>query len=315
MNKMKIAKICLYIGLSFWLCACSQKKKSLMFELNKNAMVADSFTSKILITKEGEKTITHAQVVNYINIDYPFTANKNEGILKTITTTTSELGAQKLTQTNICISPVYFRQQNKDIKNYSTTIEADHIEYRDACLFAKKSGDDENEDSYTVLNPLNGEQIMTYTNEYIDAVIPDSKTRRFVAFLSSKCNYFKATAPEKNQIGIITYASNINTINRFAILVNVDAIFKVFSLYTPNMQFTTTNNDYKVLDEGRRLGLMTLKENYLKENISDFNVEITFYYGEEAKESKMILPIHNDAIDISKITFDKNIFTIHAIKQ
>jgi len=314
MNKMKIAKICLYIGLSFWLCACSQKKKSLMFELDKNAMVADSFTSKILITKEGEKMMTHAQVVNYINIDYPFTANKNEGILKTITTTTSELGAQKLPQTSICISPVYFRQQNKDIKNYSTTIEADHIEYRDACLFAKKSGDDENEDFYTVLNPLNGEQIMTYTNEYIDAVIPDSKTRRFVAFLSSKCNYFKTTAPEKNQIGIVTYASNINTINRFAILVNDDAIFKVFSLYTPNMQFTTTNNDYKVLDEGRRLGLMTLKENYIKENIADFNVEITFYYGEEAKESKMILPIHNDAIDISKITFDKNIFTIHAIK-
>lgn len=312
---MKTAKILCYVGLLFWLCACAQKKKSLILDVDKNAMMADSFTSKIFVTKEGEKIMTHAQVVNYINIDYPFTASKNEGILKTVTTSISELGAQKLPQTNICISPVYFRQQNKDIKNYATTIDADHIEYRDACLFAKKSGDDENEDFYTVLNPLNGEQIMTYTNEYIDAVIPDSKTRRFVGFLSSKCNYFKTTAPEKNQIGIITYASNTNTINRFAILVNDDAIFKVFSLYTPNMQFTTNNNDYKVLDEGRRLGLMTLKEDYKKENISSFAVEITFYYGEEAKESKMILPIQQDAIDMSKISFDKNIFTIHAIKQ
>ena len=312
---MKTSKIFLYIGVLCWLGACSPKHKNLVLDMKKNAMVADSSTSKILIAKDGEKIMTYAQVVNYINIDYPFMAKKNDGIIKTVTTSQSELGTSHLPQTNICISPVYFIHQNNDIKNYSTTIDADKIEYRDACLFAKKSGDDENEDFYTVVNPLNGELIMTYTNEYIDAVIPDSKTRRFVAFLSTKCNYFKTTSPEKNEVGILTYASNFNTIHRFAIVINNDAIYKVFSLYTPNMQFTSSNTDYKILDEGRRLGLMTLKEDYKKENMSNFQVEITFYYGEEAKETKVIVPINNDAIDINKIDYDKNIFTIHAIKQ
>ena len=72
------------------------------------------------------------------------------------------------------------------------------------------------------------------------------------------------------------------------------------------MRFISNNVDYKILDEGRRLALMSLKENSKKEDFSKFDIEITFYYGEEVKEVKVIIPVTNDAIISIKSSMTKN---------
>ena len=79
------------------------------------------------------------------------------------------------------------------------------------------------------------------------------------------------------------------------------------------MRFISNNVDYKILDEGRRLALMSLKENSKKEDFSKFDIEITFYYGEEVKEVKVIIPVTNDAIDIDKIVYDKKLFSLQSL--
>ncbi len=276
--------------------------------------MADSATSKIYIYQKGDQQSIHSEVINYLSILYPFKDKENKGIVKTTTRSISTVGSNDLAQTEIEISPLFFAKKGPEVKAYSKIIKADNIEYRDACLFAKKYGGDSYEDFYSIINPLNGEELMTYTNDYIDAVIPDSKSRRFIGFLSSKCEHFaQLEKKEKNQIGVFTYASNAQKISSFSIAVNDDAIYKVFSMYTPNMQFVSSNKDYKILDDGRRLGLMTLKENAKQEDFSKFDIEITFYYGEEVQEIKVILPVTNDAIDINKIVYDKKIFSIQSI--
>lgn len=300
--------------LAFCLMGCQSTSSTLKIGLKENASMADSATSKIYIYQKGDQQSIHSEVINYLSILYPFKDKENKGIVKTTTRSISTLGSNDLAQTEIEISPLFFAKKGPEVKAYSKIIKADNIEYRDACLFAKKYGGDSYEDFYSIINPLNGEELMTYTNDYIDAVIPDSKSRRFIGFLSSKCEHFAQLEKKaKNQIGVFTYASNAQKISSFSIAVNDDAIYKVFSMYTPNMQFVSSNKDYKILDDGRRLGLMTLKENAKQEDFSKFDIEITFYYGEEVQEIKVILPVTNDAIDINKIVYDKKIFSIQSI--
>jgi len=293
---------------------CNTSPTKLNIGLKDNASIADSAQSKIYIYQEGNQQKIHTEVTNYLSIIYSLKENENKGIVKTITRSISTLGSDELPQTEIEISPIYFVNKGPKVKAYSKIVKADNIEYRGASLFAQRLGGDNFEDCYTIINPLNGEEVMTYTNDYIDAVIPDSKSRRYIGFLSSKYEYYTQMEQKaKNQIGVFTYSSNSHKISSFSIAVNDDAIYKVFSPYTPNMRFISNNLDYKILDEGRRLGLMSLKENSKKADFSKFDIEITFYYGEEVKEVKVIIPVTNDAIDIDKIVYDKKLFSLQSL--
>ena len=189
-------------------------------------------------------------------------------------------------------------------------IAADEIVYRDASLFAKKNGTDSTEDHYTIINPLSGEVLMQCTNDYYDLVIPNSKERRYIGFLSTKREKDAEVPILKNSLGSLFYASSFNKIQRIEIQVKNDSLYRSFSLYTPKIELKTLNSAYSIIDDGRRIALMNIGENNKSGDFSNMQVIITFYYGTEVKELICIIPITDDQLDLKSAFFDKKIVDI-----
>jgi hypothetical protein len=295
----------LCVTISFVSCKRNQGS-NLIIAPDSNTIVADSSYSKVYIAANELKK----ESVDFLQIEYPFIKEKNTGVVK-VSKKSIINTAQSSTKTEMQIEPIYFKNKTASIEKYNILVDADAVEYRDACLFAKKNGTDTTEDMYYVFNPLSGEKLFTPTNDYFDLVIPNSKERRFFGFTSTKRVLANEEKSIKNLIGHLYYASNFIQIQEFEITAKDETIFKTFSLYTPKILLKTNNEKYSLIDDGRRVALMNLTEVNNASDFSNIQLEITFYYGDDAKESICIIPIKDDKLDISKSVYDKNLIQIN----
>ena len=269
------------------------------------SIIKDSSYSKIYVSANQIQKVA----VDYLQFDYPFKKETNHGILKIIKNTISNKDFSNK-KSSIEIAPIYFANKSKSVESYVFTANADEFEFRDASVFLKKNGTDSTEDFYTVINPLSGKELLKFTNDNYDLIIPNSKERRYIGFLSTKRDLLEKQEDLKNLLGNLSYASNFNNIQTLEIRVKDEKLYKTFSLYTPKIVLSSNNSNNSNIDDGKRIALMNLTEDYHVNDFSGVLVEITFYYGEDAKELNCIIPITNDQLDIKSAFYDRKILDI-----
>lgn len=298
-----------YLVLLFFACsfyACKPKTgNTLVIAPSKDAIIKDSAYAKMYIT---DKEIRR-ESVDYIPFDFSLYKEKNAGVLKICKKTISNKELTKST-TQIQIQPVYFTAQSAHAKKYSVDVNADEISFKEASIFAKKNGNDTTEDWYSVYNPLNGEMLLSFTNDYYDLVIPNSKERRYIGFQSTKTEFKSGKETTDHLLGNLFYASNMYQIQQLQIKVLDEKLYKNFSLYTPKMVLSTSNKSYTSIDDGRRIALMNISEQNTSMDFSNIVVEITFYYGTDAQELICFIPITDDKLDLANARYDKKLLEI-----
>lgn len=293
------------LGSALLLSCAKKSSQQFVISSDESTVIKDSGYSKMYISASEIKK----ESVDYLNFDYPFLKEKNNGVVKISKRTISKKDNSN-SRTAIQIQPVFFAHKTASIANYSVEINADEIEFRDASLFAKKNGTDSTEDMYLLYNPLSGENIFNCTNDYYDIVIPNSKERRYIGFLSTKREKF---SPEENfakVLGKLYYSSNFKSIKVLDITVLDDKLYPSFSLYTPKIILKTSNPKYSNIDQGKRIALMNVTEDNKAEDFGAIQIEVTFYYGSDARELICVIPIKNDQLDMAQAVYDKKLILI-----
>lgn len=268
------------------------------------SVVSDSAIAALYLSQDQWTT----KSIQYLNFDYAFTKNTNYGILRI--EKTSRIDATSFAvQNSIVIEPAFIQNKTAE-KAYSITCQADEAYIKDASLFIKKNGTDSTEEVYRIYHPISGKLLVSYTNDYLDLIIPNSKERRFIGFLANKRLPEDDIKQQKTSLGIFAYASSFEPILSLEIVAKDENELKKFSPYTPKIELKTTNSNFHIIDEGRRIALMNLTEQHTNTDISQIEIEITFYYGNDAKEIICKIPIVDDMPDIAHAIYDKSILQL-----
>jgi hypothetical protein len=297
------------------LSACQTKKKSndsdLSIQKPADAKVSDADTAKLWVSTSGGKIAITLQDVSYLPFDYPFLHESNSGVIKVLRKQIRGIDAKGM-QSTCSLSPVY--QSKGKMSPWQTVVKAESVTNHDGVLLAKRTGTDDREDTYYLINPLNGQIVMIYSVQAIDALIPNIKERRYFGYLSRATEDHLLDESEK-RVGRISYTSNRQWISGLDIKVNDEAMLKQISTYTPDMTYTTSMDVFRLMEEGKRLALMNLDEHYQAKDMSNFQAVLTYYVGDEGSPENIVIPVMNDKIDMEHITYNKNIFTITPLKS
>lgn len=275
-------------------------------------VAADSSVSKAFVSNKSGGHEYSFQNIDYLPFSYPFKGEENEGLIKLKRAIIMD-SKGSIKEASCKISPVYIAKQDQKVA-WDLSLPVDALQYQDGYLLGTRHGSEDLEDAYIMINPTNGNEVMRYTSQFIDALIPNIKDRRFVGFFSLKTTKELIENNKEGQLGIITYASNRRKIDTYRVLVKNADIFKMIPPYTPDMIFLTNMDVYRQIEDGRRLALMNLTEDYKPEDIGNFSAQFTFYKGDDMTPLTISIPVTKDRLDVDHATYDKSIFTLEAIK-
>jgi len=146
--------------------------------------------------------------------------------------------------------------------------------------------------------------LIDYTYGKLTVRIPDTNFKRFIGYssLANSKNLLKTYG--KDAIGLITYATEKNEIQKILI----KSKEKIDSI-TPDMSLISLSEKSRLFENGGSLYFMDYDENYKKEDI-DFAFEIVYYVGENADENTLYFEIVDDKILKDKLKYNKDIFEI-----
>jgi hypothetical protein len=187
---------------------------------------------------------------------------------------------------------------------------ATDIQFKDNTLFAIHEGGSGEEDYITRYSLFTGKEI--FSASYADLVvkIPNVRERRFFGYTSKVAAGNPLKGAGENVIGILNYSSGDGVISSVKLKLKRSPISAQIPAYTPEIVFASAASDISVMEDGKVLGLMKADEKYTEQSLSGFNMEITFYYGEDNEATKIILPVNNDKIDVSAAVYDKDLFEL-----
>jgi len=188
--------------------------------------------------------------------------------------------------------------------SWKINVEANSFDIKNNTLIAKTDAIDDIEDTYSIYNLETGNHLIDYTYGKLTVRIPDTNFKRFIGYssLANSKNLLKTYG--KDAIGLITYATEKNEIQKILI----KSKEKIDSI-TPDMSLISLSEKSRLFENGGALYFMDYDENYKKEDI-DFAFEIVYYVGENADESSLYFEIVDDEILKDKLKYNKDIFEI-----
>ena len=279
----------------------------------KQATLADSSKAFVSIFSEKNKKEIQSVGVNYIPFSYPFDPGPVKGLLKVSRIAIRNADLQ-LTNAQCEVRSFWISKPISKSNPYSILLPVEDIYPEDFLLKGVRKGTDDNEDLFMLINPLNGKEILTYTSAYLDAVVPNCKERRFFGYCSKKNDAGVLSGTDKLMLGTLTYSNSREVIQQFAIFAVNENVLSVIDEYTPDMTFETTNDTYRLLEEGKRLGLMSLDEKSESKYYGGFGIKLNIYLANSEKPAEIKLNVENDKVIISSAVFDKSIFRMEEVK-
>lgn len=194
--------------------------------------------------------------------------------------------------------------------NWNAEFMATEVMFKDNTLFAIHEGGSEEEDYITRYSLFTGKEIFSASYSDLMVKIPNIRERRFFGYTSKLAAGNPLKQSGENVIGLLKYASEDGVISNIKLKLKRSEVSSKIPWYTPETVFTSAANDISVMEDGKVLGLMKADENYTAESLSGFNIQITFYYGDDNESTKIVLPVKNDKIDLNAAVYDKDLFEL-----
>ncbi len=194
---------------------------------------------------------------------------------------------------------------------WSNYFVATNLEFKDNTILAVHEGVDSEEDFLKRFSLLDGKEVFSSSYSEVKVAIPNVKDKRFIGYTSKKA----ATAPLKdlkteNLLGIVRYGSSTGAVNAFKIVLKRSKVAAKIPTYTPDIVLEAANANTTIIEDGKSVILMKADEHYQKEEVKDFSVKLTFYYGDDNEATEIVIPVSSDRLDISFAKYDKDIFQI-----
>ncbi len=200
----------------------------------------------------------------------------------------------------------------KEVK-WQTQFVATDIEFKDNSLLAVHEGIDGEEDFLKRISLLTGKEIFSCSYGELKVAIPNVRQKRFIGYTSQKA----ATNPvkelkEENLLGVIRYSNGLTDVPSLFLKLKRSTVAAKIPDYTPDMVLVPANSNTSAIEDGKQIILMRANENYSAKDVADFSLKLTFYYGDDNETTEVTIPVVNDKFDLSKASFDKDIFELSA---
>lgn len=216
----------------------------------------------------------------------------------------------KITQQEIVPKNTLFSSSIMQIQsaknNWKATVNAHELSIKNNTLEAKYNSDYEHEDTYSLYNIETGEHLLNYSYNCLTARIPESNFKRYIGF-TARSNASNLLAEMDNDVlGILTYASDKNTIQKFVI-----KTLQQINTNTPSMELVALDENQELYQSNRLLYFMNLEDKHSEKDIN-FAFGFTFYQGEMATETAMLFEVKEDEISLKDAKYDTEVFEIEA---
>lgn len=160
------------------------------------------------------------------------------------------------------------------------------------------------EDSYSLFSITNGDKIMDYTYSETKVQIPNTSDKRFITYLSPA----NAIGIDLKGGAMIQYADNNTLLQSVKLTSLKDSLLPI---YTPEMRLIREKEStHQVTPDSKSIILMDLDENYTKEAIKGFALQIIIYLEGVEEPESIIIPIVSDRLDFQNAIFNKSIFSL-----
>lgn len=166
------------------------------------------------------------------------------------------------------------------------------------------------EDLISLYSLGSGKKICSFCYGGLEVMIPNSSARRYVGYTSLEC---AGRSLEKTQqgslLGKIVYAANTGQGEEWEIHLNRSPLAAAIPHRTPELKWIHTEGKNAAVQDGQSLILTTVGKSFTAEDISDFSIRMTYFYGEG--ESTMIeIPVYKDHLDVNRATYDRSLFRL-----
>lgn len=163
------------------------------------------------------------------------------------------------------------------------------------------------EDTYSLYNVNTGDHLLNGTYSILNAEIPETDFRRYIGFtsLANANNLLKGQ--DKDVIGLLTYASEDETLQQFVIKSSEDV-----GISTPDMELVTLDESSKMFNGNQSVYFWGLDKDYKTEDIH-YAFGLTYYIGEESEESALMFVVKDDQISLEQAKFNPKVFTVTAL--
>jgi len=181
---------------------------------------------------------------------------------------------------------------------------AHELSVKNNTLVAKTKADYDHEDTYSLYNIETGKHLLDYSYNCMTVRIPQSNFKRYIGFTARSNSNNLLKDYDADVIGIITYASETETLKRFMVKSNAEV-----NKTTPSMELISFDENHSLYESNQLLYLMNLTQNYKPEDLN-FAFAFKFYLGEAAEESAILIEIKNDIVDLKGAKFNDKVFQI-----
>ena len=76
------------------------------------------------------------------------------------------------------------------------------------------------------------------------------------------------------------------------------------------MTFVALNENVNIISDGKEVILMKADEKYKADDVKDFAVQLTFYYGDDNEYTTVTIPVVKDKLHLAGAKYDKDIFEL-----
>jgi hypothetical protein len=229
----------------------------------------------------------------------------------------------KITKTDLCFADSVNKNKvyqisarsvlDNKVRSWETEFVATDLHLRDKTnsLQAVLEGQDGEEDLITRFSLLDGRKIFEASYSEMLVSIPNVKSKRFVGFTSRGTVKEPIQARnEENLIGLVAYSSSEKSVNTVKIKLKRSKVADKIPTYTPDMTFVALNENVNIIRDGKEVILMKADEKYKADDVKDFAVQLTFYYGDDNEYATVTIPVLGDKLHLAGAKYDKDIFEL-----
>lgn len=307
-----------FLLLLLFFSACKEKKKAssddtsndiLKYD-NAQKMYEDTAASSVRVFDNDGRVCIQQTSISYEMVDVYDNGKKIPLLLK-------------VTKTDLCFADsvnknkVYHISARSVLDNkalsWETEFVATDIYLRDKTnsLQAILEGQDGEEDLIARFSLFDGRKIFEASYSEMLVSIPNVKSKRFVGYTSR--GTVKEPIQDRNEenlIGLVSYSTSQKSVNTIKIKLKRSAVATKIPAYTPDMTFIAQNENVNIIRDGKEVILMKADENFKAEDVKDFAVQFTFYYGDDNEFTIVTIPVVNDKLNLAGARYDKDIFEL-----
>lgn len=189
-------------------------------------------------------------------------------------------------------------------KNWKISSNAHNIDFKNNTIILEHLADFDHENTYSSFNIETGKHLLDYTYGNLTARIPSSNFKRYIGFVARSNSKELLSKFDKDVIGVLTYASDQNTIQKILVKSTSD-----IGGTTPSMEMVALSEGEQLYENNQLLYFMDLKPKYDPKDIN-FAFGLTFYIGEMSEESALLFEVKEDEISLKNTKYNTEVFQL-----